>query len=189
MPRDAFPGASGIAVASGVDAVKLHGPAAAKTLVPGPMKILVGKFTVLTAVAMALTPLRVVAQNIASQPGLVNRSIDRVMLLPGPTLLSPARGAPQSTPNLTIVPASQVRTPGEWRFVPAYRPHGEHRLQAIPPNSNGTLKLGSDTPRSPSALEAVGTLRISDPLRFDTPLRSPASPLHLQALPPSAGRD
>ena len=153
------------------------------------MKIFAGKFACISAVVMAVTPLGVVAQNIASQPGLVNRSIDRVTLLPGPSLLSPARGAPQSTPNLTIVPASQLRTPGEWRFVPAYRPHGEHRLQAVPPHPAGTLKLGSDTQRTPSVLETAGTLRLSDPLRFDTPLHPPASPLRLQALPPPAQRD
>jgi hypothetical protein len=42
------------------------------------------------------------AQNIAGRVGTVDRSVERLTLLPGPTLLSPGH-APQATPNIAIV--------------------------------------------------------------------------------------
>jgi hypothetical protein len=159
------------------------------------MKTLVGKFVFTAALSVTFAPLDSIAQNLASQPGTVNRSVERVSLLPGPTLLSPARGAPQSTPNITIVPASQVRigAAGEWRFVPAYRGHGATQLKTSGEGtttfSRGTLTLGSDAHRTPSVPEAKQIPLNADLFRFDTPLHPPSSPLKLEAVPAAPKRD
>jgi hypothetical protein len=152
------------------------------------MKTLVGKFVFTAALSVAFAPLDSIAQNLASQPGTVNRSVERVTLLPGPTLLSPARGAPQSTPNITIVPASQVRigSAGEWRFVPSYRGHGPTQLKPNVPGtvtfSRGTLTLGSESHRTPSVPDTEKIPLNSNLFRFDTPLHPPSSPLQLEAV-------
>ncbi len=60
------------------------------------------KVPALAALLLALAPLAAFAQNIASQPGSMNRNLDRLTLLPGPYLLSPARGAALPAPAIKI---------------------------------------------------------------------------------------
>jgi hypothetical protein len=84
------------------------------------MKTSLGKTTLL-AVLVSITSHAGLAQNppavpgvINRAPGLVNRDIERLTLLPGPFLLSPARTTP------TMMPAPmKLQSAGEWRFVPA----------------------------------------------------------------------
>jgi hypothetical protein len=68
------------------------------------------------ALLVALTPFTAGGQNLSSTVGVTRQDIGRVVLLPGPYLLSPARNAPQVTENIAIVPKVKAPT---FRFVPA----------------------------------------------------------------------
>jgi hypothetical protein len=84
------------------------------------MKTNAGKAALFAAVTLAIAPFASRAQNVAGTAGTVSRGAERVTLLPGPSLLSPARGAPQATESIRIDPAP-VKTGHApvFRFVPA----------------------------------------------------------------------
>ena len=144
------------------------------------MKTLAGKIA-LVAAALAVTSLPAFAQNVAGRPGTVDRSTERLSLLPGPDLLSPASGAPQSGPSVTITPAAQVP---QVRFVPSYLNNG--RWQFTP---KGVLTLGSDANRQPSAPPPQSPPLGSELFRFDATLHPPSAPLRLEAVPAKPKRD
>jgi hypothetical protein len=118
------------------------------------------------------------AQPKSGSSSLVNRSVDRFTLLPGPTLLSPAPGAPQSGAFISIVPAGAVPTresppvygPAGFRFTKEPRPAsfrlGPGKLTLRPENTGGTVKQPSPSRAAPPA----------ETLRFDSTL-SPILPV------------
>ena len=117
------------------------------------MKSPAGKLPASAVLLLALSPLAAFAQNIASQPGSVNRSLD---LLPGPYLLSPARGAALPTPAVKVDALS-------FRFEP----------------TTTTVKSAAGAPRLIRA--GTGTLTLgSAENHFQPPphLRAGAPPLH-----------
>ena len=130
------------------------------------MKTCLGKISI-AATLMCLAPLLATAQNIVSRPGIVDRSLERLTLLPGPHLLSPAR----TTPTMMPSPMKMEQT-GTFRFVPAndpseWKPKGSLSLRDRPAPSEKIPTPKSSTP-SPESL------------RFDSTLHSPAAPLPIQ---------
>lgn len=149
------------------------------------MKTPVGKVAVFAAWALALSPLDLVAQNIASQPGHVNRSVETFTLLPGPTLLSPGH-APQATPKIAIRPAApeSSTSTGQWRFVPSYLDRGTVRFKPAPATNVGAGKLVLRENRPDEIKAPQGKPSLSpDLLRFDATLHSPSEPLKTEAVP------
>lgn len=71
------------------------------------MKTRVGK-VILVAAAVGLMPLVAVAQNFVRQTGLTNRNTERLTLLTGPDILSPARNTPTMAPQMKLEPAPAV---------------------------------------------------------------------------------
>ena len=136
------------------------------------MKTSFGKAS-FAAALLCLAPLVSDAQNILGQPRTVNRSMDRLTLLPGPYLLSPARTTPTMMPS-----PIKLDTPPEFRFVPAT----EHLM-----SGGGTLRIvpqGSTTPQSLS--DRIGELPLKttrpppETLRFESTLQSPHTPLKIE---------
>lgn len=133
------------------------------------MKIIVGKIACLAAVTLLTAPLSSLAQNLASQSGVVDRSLERLTLLTGPDLLSPPHGKPASKSQLSIAPAaSKAVEPAVFRFVPAregytFVPLGKRSLSGAPPAKAPASVVPRVPLRAPSAEE----------LRFDATLRSP----------------
>lgn len=148
------------------------------------MKTSAGKLLAIFATLLVSVTVTGLAQNIASQTGKVSRNTDHLTLLPGPGLLSPARGAGVPSPVAEPGPAS-------FRFLPAK----VQPITQMPPillrrTSPGTLTLGSD----PSAIPPVSTLRKSgaapspDALRFRSALEKIPTSLPLQS-PTTLRRD
>lgn len=142
------------------------------------MKALIGNIVFAAAVASAITPAVSSAQNIASPPGSLNRGLGKLTLLPGPDLLSPARGAPQSTPAITIVPAALVHRPDSaTRLAPAtehFMIGGQSSLHLIERKSINPLSLSgriAEPPRDPKLPPTP------DELRFDSRLEAPSLPM------------
>ena len=142
------------------------------------MKIIVGKIALVAALTGVTTPLLSVAQNVASQIGTADRSVERLTLLTGPNLLSPPHGAPQSTGKLTIAPPS-IKTGAKpaFRFVPTterFLSGGQESLPLIDRSSFDPLALSGrftqpprNAPRpSPESLRFESTLRLP-PVRRD----------------------
>jgi hypothetical protein len=144
------------------------------------MKKLVGKTFVFAAAACAL-PLVSVAQNLVSQAGIVNRSVERLTLLPGPNLLSPARNTPSMAPAHLKLGAAPT---------PFYGPSGDAFLS----NGNSVyLPLFSEANPNPNPTNHTvpGTIRavpgsvpgkavIPDFLRFDHRLEAPPTEIRWQ---------
>jgi len=134
------------------------------------MKTIVGKVACLAAVIAAIAPLAVIAQNLASQAGIVDRSLERLTLLTGPGLLSPPHGKPASKSQLSIAPAApKAGEPAVFRFVPmregyTFVPLGKRSLSSTTSAKTPASELPRVPLRTPSAEE----------LRFDATLRSPA---------------
>lgn len=121
------------------------------------------------------------AQNIASRPGVVNRDVERYTLLPGPGLLSPARGAPQSGSFIWIAPAgSNVPT---YRAGPALLKWSDESLTPGPA-STGTLTLGSSN-GSEEKIRVPATPKTVNPdsLRFEAKFSPVTPPLKKPAVP------
>jgi hypothetical protein len=126
------------------------------------------KFTLTcSALLINLMPCLAVAQNISSVTGVTPRNLERLTLLRGPYLLSPAIPAPQSTDQISIVPKKKVEQP-RFRFVPI----SEKFLQ------EGKLTL-------PSAERNIGPMtlpRVSDPAPVQDASMKPApESLHFDA--------
>ncbi|MGH7956816.1 MAG: hypothetical protein ACREH8_07370 [Opitutaceae bacterium] len=148
------------------------------------MKTRVGKVSVAAAL-VCITPLLSTAQNTAlhgssslapASPGSVNRGIGRLTLLPGPTLLSPAR----TTPTMMPSPMKLAAAPA-FRFVPATErilSGGPVSLRLIerpivdPASRSGQLREPRDAKHPPAEL-----------LRFDSTLKSPPAQLQIRSVP------
>ncbi|MSU51608.1 MAG: hypothetical protein EXS37_21385 [Opitutus sp.] len=135
------------------------------------------------SLVIALAPVVSVAQDVPGNLGLANRSLGQLTLLPGPSLLSPARGAPQSTPAISIAPSSLRPGANDTnRFVPAFTGGWKPTLQngsagTMIVGPAGTLTLSSAEPASPSEPpNARKRLPPADSLRFDATL----SPLKIE---------
>lgn len=145
------------------------------------MKTIVGKVACLAAVTAAIAPLASFAQNLASQAGIVDRSLERLTLLTGPDLLSPPHGKPASKSQLSIAPAaSKAGEPAVFRFVPAregytFVPLGKRSLSSAPSAKAPASVVPRVPLRAPSA----------DELRFDATLRSPVDAPATGVLPTS----
>ena len=143
------------------------------------MKTIVGKVACLAAVTAAIAPLASLAQNLASQAGIVDRSLERLTLLTGPSLLSPPHGKPASKSQLSIAPATpKVGEAAAFRFVPGregftFVPLGKRSLSTSP----AAKALASELPRVPLRTPSA------EELRFDATLRSPAGGPATGALP------
>lgn len=129
--------------------------------------------TPLVAAVFVVTPLLSLAQAFAGQPGLVNRSVEQLTLLPGPYLLSPARTTPTMAPSPIKLDAPA------WRFVPAPPPAA--------PSHQGTLKLMDRASGDPTSTSApvpprapAATRPSPESLRFDSTLESPRLPNTIQ---------
>lgn len=121
-------------------------------------------------VSVAVTSL---AQNIASQTGTVSRNTDHLTLLPGPGLLSPARGAGVPAPIATA-------NSGQLTFTP----DANRSSLATPPallRRSGTLVLGKSVTAFPVlATSGPGSsLPSPDLLQFKATLESPPASLPL----------
>jgi hypothetical protein len=137
-----------------------------------PMKTLLGAVS-FTAALVSLAPAILAAEKspgvpgiITSSPSLVNRSIERLTLLPGPYLLSPAR----TTPTMAPAPM-KLQTLSNWTFVPGPKPE--------PTVSAGSLRLVSPKSVEPARrnrnLPPPARQQFRPPpetLRFDTKLES-----------------
>lgn len=144
------------------------------------MKKLVGKVFVFAAAVSAL-PLVSVAQNYVSQVGIVNRNVERLTLLPGPNLLSPARNTPSMAPaqlKLGVAPS------------PFFGPSGGAFLS----DGNSVylpLFSGANSDLKPTIRAVPGTIRVApgsipgktvvpDFLRFDHRLEAPPAEMRWQ---------
>jgi hypothetical protein len=143
-----------------------------------PMKTSVGKVSVV-AVFICFTPAFCPAQNIASVPGTVNRSIERLTLLPGPHLLSPARNTPTMAPVML-----KLEGASGFRFVPAipeFLSGGQRSLQLIDRSSFNILSL-SGRPAEP--------LRSLTPppetFHFNSNLKTTPTRMRIELRPPAA---
>jgi hypothetical protein len=113
------------------------------------------------AALLCLTPLFSVAQNIPSSPS-VNRNLDRLTLLPGPYLLSPARTTPTMMPSPVKLGAAPL-----FNFVPAPG-------SAASPSS-GKIAIGEGAPPA-SSISIPAALPPPESLRFEAKLESPVTP-------------
>jgi hypothetical protein len=109
------------------------------------------------ATLLCLTPLVSNAQNVSGPPTgkLEKSSLGRLTLLPGPTLLSPAR----TTPTMMPSPIKLDSTPG-FNFVPA--------KEQFLPGREGSLRLIDRNAIEPHSLSRRPTVQPSGEfLRFD----------------------
>jgi hypothetical protein len=130
------------------------------------MKTLVGKLSVAAAI-VSLLPLGSFAQNIASKPGLVNRGVERLTLLPGPNLLSPARNTPSMAPALLKLGDAPT-----FYFTPYATPLLNSTGPTYVPLFPGRASTGKPSIRAVPGNQPE-PLHIVDPLRFDHSLKGP----------------
>jgi hypothetical protein len=129
------------------------------------MKKLVGKVLVLAAAVSTLS-LAAFAQNFVRQTGVVNRNVERLTLLPGPNLLSPARNTPSMAPaHLKLGEAPvQFFAPSGAVFLshgsPAHFP-----LIGGTPNGKSTIRAVPGNRENPASGDNI--------LRFDYRLENP----------------
>ena len=143
------------------------------------MKTLAGKLVSVATLVLATTPLVSLAQNVVSPPS-ANRSIDRLTLLPGPYLLSPARPAAQPAPVLFLGPS-----PG-YPFLSGVTFSGGKGLIR---SGSGTLTLGGTTfspeggRKDPGLAPRNSPHPTSDTLRFESTLHAPPVPGEIRFVP------
>lgn len=139
------------------------------------MKTRVGK-VILAAVALGLTPLVAVAQNFVRQTGLTNRNTERLTLLTGPDILSPARNTPTMAPQMKLETAPTVF------FVPygASTPD-RHESAYVPLFSEGIPAAPSSARPAPGATPAQPAS--PETLRFNHTLEAPAPAFRFQFQP------
>ena len=152
------------------------------------MKTLAGKIALVAVFVVALPPFVATAQNIASKPGTVNRGLERLTLLPGPKLLSPARGAPQSGPSITIYPAAvDMSSASSVYFTPAINTSysAGHGVLSLRPSATGTMTFSPAGNGEQPDANAPKTAPTPDPdaLRFDSTLHAPNPSLRLEGRP------
>ena len=144
------------------------------------MKKLVGRILVFAAAVSAL-PLVSVAQNHVRQTGIVNRNVDRLTLLPGPNLLSPARNTPSMAPahlKLGAAPTpffgpsgGTFLSDGNSVYLPLFsgaRPDFKPTIRAVP----GTIRA------VPGSIPEKTV--VPDFLRFDHQLEAPPTEIRWQ---------
>jgi hypothetical protein len=144
------------------------------------MKMSAERFPVLFAAVLVAVATAAFAQNIASSSGSWSRNTDHLTLLPGPGLLSPARGAGVPSPVAEPGPAS-------FRFLPAkVQPITQTPPILLRRTGDGTLTLSSN----PSAIPPRPTLRHAaappspEALRFRSALEKLPTSLPLKSPPP-----
>src|SRR6185369_12281416 len=132
------------------------------------MKTIIGKIGLLAALVSTL-PL----SSSAAAPTIANgvaRDLEHLTLLPGPTLTSPARGAPTAAPATTLLPLTPAEV-GTFRFVPLKHPENS----AVRRNGPGILTLRSSEEAPPRSASAQKPLPTPESLRFDSTLHSPGA--------------
>lgn len=102
----------------------------------------------------------------SSAIGATSRSTDSLTLLPGPELLSPARGAPQSSNSVGIAPAGAKPNIGYFTFVPG------RRGEAPPVAAGWSIRPGPARPG-----EAKGPRPPASALRFENTLQRTSTEL------------
>jgi hypothetical protein len=134
------------------------------------MKTRITKASLATA-CILLSPLSILAQYITSRPGLVNRSVERLTLLPGPYLLSPARTTPTMIPSpvrMNADPALRLMQPEE-----LFLRGGRGSLRLLPRSTTNPLSRSyrphTDPPRTTARPKP-------ESLRFDSTLEFPLTP-------------
>jgi hypothetical protein len=144
------------------------------------MKTSAGKLLAIFATILVSVAVTAFAQNIASSSGSWSRNTDHLTLLPGPGLLSPARGAGVPSPVAEPGPAS-------FRFLPAkVQPITQTPPILLRRTGAGTLTLSSN----PSAIPPVPPLRHAaaapspDALRFRSTLEKIPTSLPLKSPSP-----
>ena len=130
------------------------------------MKSPAGKLPASVVLLLTLAPLATFAQNIASQPGTMNRSLDRLTLLPGPYLLSPARGA--------ALPAPAIKVDATlFRFEPTTTTvKSAPGKPSLILRGTGTLTLSGNNVQTPPHLRADPPPPHPDSLRFEFALQA-----------------
>lgn len=127
------------------------------------------------AALFSLTPLVLVAQetHLRLGPVLKNQSLERLTLLPGPHLLSPARNTPTMMPSsmkMDSAPGFRFVTPAE-RFLSGGRPG---TLRLIERSSTNPLSLSARP--APEPLPPKSTRPAPESLRFEATLETPPLP-------------
>ena len=130
------------------------------------MKTSVGKVSVVAA-CVSILPLVSEAQNIASRPALVDRSVERLTLLPGPNLLSPARHSPSMAPGPLKLGAAPT-----FFFMPYGTPLFNTQGATLAPLLPGRVQGVQPSIRAIPG-ERPGTLQLMDPFRFDHSFKAP----------------
>jgi hypothetical protein len=136
------------------------------------MKTFVTKASLATAFLL-LSPLSTLAQHNAIRPGLVNRGIERLTLLPGPYLLSPARTTPTMIPGparINADPTRRLMQPEE-RFLSGDQ--GSRSLRLLPRRTTDSLSRSGRIPTEPPRTTARPK---PESLRFDSTLEFPLTP-------------
>ena len=134
------------------------------------MKSKSGKVVTWIAVIAGLTPVAL------AQTPVARGTTRNLSLLPGPTLLSPASGAPQPIESVVTVGASPggiTPAAGSWRFVRSTSGSTPERPSAVKGNisqSRGVLTLSSGSDAQGPSAPPVTRPMLSEPLRFDTKL-------------------
>ena len=137
------------------------------------MKTFVTKALLATAFIL-LSPLSTLAQYNAIRPGLVNRGIERLTLLPGPYLLSPARTTPTMIPGparINADPTRRLMQPEE-RFLSGDN-HPSPSLRLLPRRTGDLLSRSGRIPTEPPRTTARPK---PESLRFDSTLEFPLTP-------------
>src|SRR5215207_253468 len=121
--------------------------------------------TLVAAAVVGLTSASL-AQNLASQIGSVNRGIERLTLLPGPYLLSPARTTPTMAPQVKLGAALSFQS------MPYGSPVFGNGGATFTPLFSGSLITRPMIRAVPSAGPAP-TAPETDPLQFNHRLEAP----------------
>ena len=139
------------------------------------MKTLVGKATVVAAFTCCITPLVSVAQNFLGQSRVVNRSVDRLTLLPGPNLLSPARTTPTMMPSPMKLGATPL-----FYFMPYGAPIvGNNGTTFVPLFSNPKANIQPVDQAVPTTTPP-GMRPSPEVLRFNSTLDATPAPVRFQ---------
>lgn len=129
------------------------------------MKTLVGNASVLAAV-LALAPLSAFAQSGNRTQPMMNRGVDRYTLLPGPSLLSPARNVP------TMAPAPLKLGEAPSVFLVPYNTPPSPATSPSPASGSTLLPLKSGTSAEKPSIRDVPSPE-PDLFRFDHTFEAP----------------
>jgi hypothetical protein len=123
------------------------------------MKTIIGKMSVVAAVASAVTLPAFAANNAALQSA--SRDVSQLTLLSGPNLTSGPRGAAPSGPTLRIAPSPQVQVGA----------------------ANGRLTLSSEEPNQIVVPPTKHRLPKPESLKFDQKLHAPQPSPKMEFIP------